>query len=347
MSRPKSLALGLALAGSILFACAAAPAFAYDQALVDAAKKEGRVTWYTTQIVDQFARPAAQAFQKKFGIKVDYVRADSNEVALRILNEGRANHMQADVFDGTAAVAALKKENLVLKWLPDAAATWPANLHDRDGYWTATNLYVLTPGYNTDLVPKGSQPKTWDDLLDPKWKGKMAWSSNPTSSGGSGFIGLVLAKLGQEKGMDYLHKLAAQKITGVSSSARQVLDQVIAGEYSIALQIFNNHPVISASKGAPVDWIQMNPAMGVFSVVSVTKGAPHTAAGKLLVDFLTSKDGQKVYRDADYISVDPNVPPKVASLRPNGSTFTAIYFTPEQIDRDMPKWADVYNKLFR
>ena len=347
MLRLRSLAVGVAIICGAFVATAVEPAMAYDQALVNAAKKEGHVTWYTTQIVDQFARPAAQAFEKLFGIKVDYVRADSNEVALRILNEGRAGRMQADVFDGTAAVAALKKEHLVLKWLPEAAMKWPSNLHDQDGYWTATNLYVLTPGYNTDLVPKGTQPKTWDDLLDPKWKGKMAWSSNPTSSGGAGFIGLVLAKLGQKDGMDYLRKLSTQKVTGVSSSARNVLDQTIAGEYSIALQIFNNHPVISAAKGAPIDWIPMDPAMGVFSVVSVTAGAPHPNAAKLLVDFLTSKEGQEVYRNADYISVDPEVPPKVANLRPDGVKFKAIDFTPEQIDADMPKWAGVYNKLFR
>ena len=84
----------------------------------------------------------------------------------------------------------------------------------------------------------------------------------------------------------------------------------MAGEYSIALQIFNNHAVISAAQGAPVAWIPMNPAMGVLSVVSVTAGAPHPNAGKLLVDFLASPDGQNIFRDADYIPVDPAVPPK-------------------------------------
>jgi ABC-type Fe3+ transport system substrate-binding protein len=347
MPRQGRFACFTCLAGAILLSLLTEPAFAFDQALVAAAKKEGQVTWYTTQIIDQFARPAAEAFEKEFGIKVNYVRADSNAVALRILNEGRAGRVQADVFDGTAAVAALKKENLVLKWEPDAVAHWPANLHDSEGYWAATNLYVLTPGYNTDLVPKGTEPKTWNDLLAPKWKGKMVWSSNPTSSGGPGFIGLVLAQLGQEQGMDYLRKLSAQKVTGVSFAARQVLDQVIAGEYSVALQIFDNHPVISAAQGAPCDWVPMNPAMGVFSVISVTKGAPHVAAGKLLVDFLTSREGQNLYRAANYIPVDPEVPPKVPALRPDGVKFKAVYFTPEQIDSDMPKWASTYNQLFR
>ena len=129
----------------------------------------------------------------------------------------------------------------------------------------------------------------------------MVWNSNPSPSGAAGFIGLVLAQLGQDTGMDYLRKLADQHITGVSFAARQVLDQVIAGEYAIALEIVNNHAVISASQGAPSDWIPINPAFGVFSVVSVTKDAPHVNAAKLLVDYLTSKEGQALYRAADYI----------------------------------------------
>ena len=81
------------------------PAMAADQSLIDAAKKEGHVTWYTTQIVDQFARPAAEAFEKKYGIHVDYVRADPIDIVLRISNEGKAGHVQADVFDGTSTDA--------------------------------------------------------------------------------------------------------------------------------------------------------------------------------------------------------------------------------------------------
>ena len=87
---------------------------------------------------------------------------------------------------------------------------------------------------------------------------------------------------------------------------------MIAGEYSIALQIFNNHAVISAAQGAPVTWIPMNPATGILSVFSVTEGAPHPNAARLFVDYLVSADGQKLFRDADYLPVDPAVPPKRA-----------------------------------
>ena len=98
--------------------------------MIDAAKKEGQVVWYTTQIIDQFARPAAAAFEKKYGIKVSYVRANSNEVALRVLNEAKAGRMQADVFDGTGATASLKKEGIVAKCIPENAKRFPKEYID-------------------------------------------------------------------------------------------------------------------------------------------------------------------------------------------------------------------------
>jgi iron(III) transport system substrate-binding protein len=320
---------------------------AADPALIAAAKKEGQLTWYTTQIVNQFARPAAIAFEKKYGIRINYIRADSNEVTLRILNEGKAGRVQADVFDGTGAAASLKKDGLVAKFVPKNASRLPSRFVDPDGYWVATNLYVLTPGFNTDLIKKGSEPRTFQDLLDPKLRGKMAWNSNVTPSGAAGFIGVVLAEMGDEKGMAYLRQLSQQKITGLGVSARQVLDQVIAGEYAIALNIFNNHAVISAAKGAPSHWTPMEPALAVLSCLSLTAGAPRPNAGKLFIDFLMSEDGQKLYRDADYLPVDPDVSPLFPELRPDGVKFRAIYMTPEQINESLPKWGAIYKDVFR
>ncbi len=340
-----------AFARSVI-ACAAAllvcaPAYAANEALIQAARKEGQLTWYTTQIVNQFARPAAEAFQKKYGIRVNYVRADSNEVTLRLQNEGRAGRVQADVFDGTGATAALKKDKFVAKYIPESADRLPPQFKDKDGYWVATNLYVLTPGFNTELVKAGTEPQTFQDLLDPKWRGKIAWNSSVTPSGAAGFIGVVLTHMGEEKGMTYLRQLSGQRVTGLQVAARQVLDQVIAGEYAIALNIFNNHAVISASKGAPSAWIPMEPSLAVFSCLSLTEGAPRPNAGKLFIDFLMSEEGQKLYRDADYLPVDPAVSPKDPALRPGDGSFKAVFMTPEEIFDNLPKWGAIYKDIFR
>ena len=333
-----------AFAGAIV--CASHSGWAADAALIEAAKKEGSVTWYTTQIVDQLARPAANAFEKKYGMKVNLTRADSLQVALRLSNEAKAGKMQADVYDSTSISLAMKEQKIPLKWQPDAAKTLPKQFSDPEGYWTAGSGNVITTGYNTNLVPKGTQPKTYADLLDDKWKGRMVWNSQPGQSSGPGFVGTVLAAMGEDKGMDYLRKLSKQKVTGLQQAARQVLDQVIAGEYAIGLQIFNNHAFISAGQGAPTDWQPLEKSMRYSLVFSVTREAPHPNAGKLFADFMTSKDGQIVFREADYMTVDPDVPPKTPELLPDGGKFEAIYFTPEQLESQMPKWTAVVKELF-
>ena len=171
---------------------------AAEPALIDAAKKEGEVIWYTTQIIAQLVRPVSVAFEKKYGIKVRSTRANSTELSVKIINESRAGRPQSDVFDGTSTVVPLKKEGFVLQWLPDPAKAYPAPYKDPEGYWVANNLFFLTPGFNTALVPKGTEPRSYQALLDPKWRGKIAWSTSPTSSGGPGFIGTVLTEMGTE-----------------------------------------------------------------------------------------------------------------------------------------------------
>jgi ABC-type Fe3+ transport system substrate-binding protein len=322
-------------------------AHAIDAAVIAAAKQEGEVVWTSTQIVNQLVRPVAAAFEKKYpGIKLRYTRANANEVAIKILNESRAGRPQSDVFDGTSTVVPLKQQGFVMQWQPDAAKDYPALYRDPDGYWIASNLYINTPGYNTALVPKGMEPRTYQDLLDPRWKGKMAWNALPSTSGGVGFIGTVLAEMGEQNGMDYLRAFAKQKVANVAAAARQVLDQVIAGEYAIALQIFNHHAVISAKKGAPVDWIKMEPATGTLSVIGIQKNAPHPNAAKLLVDFIISKEGQQIYRDADYLTADPAVPALDPSLKPEEGHFRVRFFPPETIESNLPRWKQIFDDLF-
>ena len=343
-SRHRSLVAGL-IASVAAFATNAA--FAADAALIEAAKKEGEVVWYSTLIVDQLVRPVASAFEKKYGIKVLYARANATENAVKVINETRAGKVQVDVFDGSTTVVPIKREGYALKWLPDAAKNYPAEYKDPEGYWIATNLYVITPGYNTTLVPKGTEPRTYQDLLDAKWRGKLVWSSVPAASGAPGLIGVVLAEMGEDKGMAYLRELSKQKIANVATAARQVLDQVIGGEYSIALQIFNHHTVISAAKGAPIDWIAMEPVTGALNVAGIHKNAPHPNAAKLLVDFQTSREGQEIFRKVHYLPADPAVPALEPELKPEDGHFRARFFSPEQTEDDMPKWLKIFNDLFR
>jgi iron(III) transport system substrate-binding protein len=328
-----------------LLVALAAPARAADQALIDAAKKEGKVVWYTTLILQQLGTPIAEAFEKKYGIKVTYARANSAEIGLRVTNEARAGKVVASVIDGAQTTPVLKRENHVEKWMPPVDL--PKHLFDPDGYWVACNYYINTPGFNTDLVKKGTEPKTFEDLLDPKWKGKLAWNIQPSISAGQGFAGSLLIAWGEQRARAYLEKLAKQNITPLKVSGRQVLDLVIAGEYPIGLQIFNNHAFISSSKGAPVDWIKMEPPLVTYSVMSVLKDAPSPAAGRLLIDFIVSEEGQKVFADAGELPVHPGVKIKDPSMVPDGVAFKGTFLSPEAFDKQIPGWTKIFEEYFR
>ena len=324
-----------------------AQATAADAALIEMAKKEGQVVWLGTQAVDDLARPLIDAFEAKYGIKILYNRNTVTDIILKVSSEAEAGRYSVDVVDGTFTSQALKAKGLLLPWLPDRAASFPPELVDADRTWVALNLYFATPSFNTDLIAPADAPRTLQDLLNPRWRGKLAWSSVAGSATGAGFIGTILREMGQGPGMDYLKALSQQRVVGVPLQARALLDQVISGEYPIVLQSFNSQTVVAKAKGAPVEWIPMNPATGVLIVGSVLKGSPHPAAAKLLLDFLISEEGQRIFRDHDYVPSDPTMPPRDASAKPDGTKFRVLYFPPEQVLNDMPKWLEIYSSLFR
>ena len=121
-------------------------AVAADAALIAAAKKEGSVVWYTSLIIDQLVRPAVDASEKEYAVKVEYVRMDPNDIALKIAAEGRAGQMRSDISDGFG-MPGLVKAGYVDSWLPDHVKKWPQQYFDPKGYWTATNFFVLEPGF--------------------------------------------------------------------------------------------------------------------------------------------------------------------------------------------------------
>jgi ABC-type Fe3+ transport system substrate-binding protein len=314
--------IGLAAGLALFAASSAAGAVDIDPALIAKAKAEGQLVFYTNLIIDQIVRPLAQAFEAKYGITVNFTRADSQATILKLVNEARAGRTMADIWNLSSGYKVLRSADIIAPFKAPDAAGLPEQYRDPAGYWIATNLYVLTPGYNTDLVPKGQVPMTFADLLDPKWKGKLVWKPNDVS-GAVGFIGNVLQSMGQAGGMAYLKQLAAQDVNLLDMSARAVLDRVIAGEYPIALQIFNTHAVISAKKGAPVDWIRMEPATLTFQFAGLTKSPPHPNAGLLFLDYMVSPEGQKIFQDAGYLPARADVPATVADLTPAGGGFKA------------------------
>ena len=149
--------------------------------------------------------------------------------------------------------------------------------------------------------------------------------------------------------MPQLRRQALTSLLAISCHATSIglLDKVIAGEYAIALEIFNNHAAISARKGAPVTWLEMEPALAVLSVAAVLQGAPHPHAGKLFLDFLVSSEGQKIVCEAGEWPVDPNVAPIDPLRDPTTAISGRRTLAPAELGVARPKWTKIDDDIFR
>jgi ABC-type Fe3+ transport system substrate-binding protein len=315
--------------------------------LVDGAKKEGKLTFYTTLIVEQVVRPLKDAFEKEYPfVQVEYFRGNSDRIAHKLFAEYQAKRYAVDVIDGSSTTTMVRRAGLLQRFFSPYFAEYPAELKDAEGYWGVSNLYFHTIGYNTRMVKPSDVPKSFEDLLNPRWKGQMIWS---TGRGGGGplFVGNVLQTMGEGAGKAYLQKLRLQNIAKTTVSARQVLDLVIAGEYPIVLVIFNHHAYISKSAGAPSEWQALEPVAATISTIGLPKYAPHPHAAMLFLDFVLSKRGQKVMQLSNYLPAHPEIPALQTDLKPGGGRFKRVnYMNPEQQFDKGNDWVDIFQKLF-
>jgi ABC-type Fe3+ transport system substrate-binding protein len=240
----------------------------------------------------------------------------------------------------------VKEAGYMQRFYSPHLAEYSDELKDAKGFWGSTNVYFMTLGYNTRSVKANEVPKTYEDLLHPRWKGQMMWSTS-RGSGAPQFIGNILMTMGEEKGKAYLQKLKGQNIAKSTASARQILDLVIAGEYPLAIQIFNHHAYISKQAGAPVEWQALEPVTATINTVGLTKNPPRPHASMLFLDFLLSKKGQKVVQLSNYLPSHPEMPALQADLKPGGGKFKkANYLSPEIIQDKSDAWGDYFQKEF-
>ena len=315
--------------------------------LVEGAKKEGRLMWYTTLIVDQVVRPVKEAFEKEYPfIQLEFYRGNAENVIRKVLAEYQAKRYDVDIVDGSLPPVMGKRAGFMQRFYSPYLAEYPAEMKDPQGFWASTNLYFLTLGYNSRMVKPNEVPKTNEDLLNPRWKGQMMWSTS-RGSGAPLFIGNVLLTMGQEAGKAYLQKLKGQNIAKTTASNRQVLDLVIAGEYPIALHMFNHHAYISKRAGAPVDWYPIEPVTATIHTIGLTKNAAHPYATMLFLDFVLSEKGQKVYQQASYLPAHPKVPAIQVDLKPDWGRFKkALYMNADILLDKGNEWADYFQNQF-
>jgi iron(III) transport system substrate-binding protein len=295
-------------------------------------------------------RPIADGFSKKYPfVKITTYRADSEDIVQKVAAEVRANNNVADVIEGTGAGEEAVAANIAQPYYSPAIEAFPPQYRDPNGLWTPTRLSYYSIAYNTRMVPADKVPKSYDDLLDPQWKGKIAWRIG-SSSGTPLFITNLRLAWGEEKARAYFDKLKDQKIVNFGAgSARTLVDRVIAGEYAIALNIFAHHPLISKAKGAPVNSQLMDPVATTAATMGVVKGAHHPYSALLLVDYLLSKEGQQILASAEYFPVDPEVPPlaSLASIVPKVAGVPENFVGPDKLIKYTDSSEEIFQKLFR
>ncbi len=320
-----------------------------EQKLIEGAAREGQVVLYSAMIVNQTLRPLAAAFAKKYPfLKMTYWRADSEELLPKISAEVRGRNVVADLFEGSGGGEVAVAAGLTQPFYSPVLAEYPAAYRDPTGNLAPTRLSYFGIAYNTRQVAADRVPKTYEDLLDPRWKGRMAWPYATTGR----YLFLINLRLawGEDRAMAYFKKLAEQKIINFASgSARTLVDRVIAGEYPIALNIYAHHPLISAAKGAPVDTRLLDPVPSVAGTISVVKDAPHPHAAMLLLDFILSREGQEILSDADYFPANPDVParPQLAGIVPKSAGFNENFIPPQQLNSYIDGTDQILQSLFR
>jgi iron(III) transport system substrate-binding protein len=281
-----------------------------DQRVLAGAKKEGQLTLYTA-FRPQDLPALIEPFEKKTGIKVTAWRSGATNVMQRVMKEAAGNRHEVDVvLVPSTEMEALRREKLLhVVRSPGQKDLLPAA---QPGHreWSPVLLNVLVPTYNTNLIKKEDLPKSYADLLDPKWKGKLGVESKLDE-----WYLTVVASMGEDKGQRYFSELAARN--GLSSRLGMSLvnNLVISGEVPLALAIYKDLPEKAKRKGAPIDWFVLDPIVAQAFVVAIPKRAPRSHAALLFHDYLLSEETQKLLLSLDFHVANTKVQPPQTALR--------------------------------
>jgi len=317
---------------------------ATNDSLIEAARCEGQTRWYTT-LLPEATSPLVAAFEKRYPkIKIEVIRENAMRNASKIIAESKTGKPLADLFDGTTTAAILMKSGLTQPYKANSASDIPDRYKDPGGHWTATVLYFFTTCFNADLVSENDKPKTFEDLLDPKWRGKMLWSDQSGLTAGAGFVGNILLIMGQIEGMAYLNKLKKQDIAKMSVSANEILVAVAKGRYALGLQTANHHTLLRREEGFNVGWLKIEPLMGFSNNIGLVKDALHPNTAKLLINFVLSVEGQTLLQQASHLPANTRVEISDPTLR---SGFKANYISPPMAAQNMDEWQAIFNNMFK
>ena len=272
-----------------------------EQRLIAGGKREGALTMYSNAPTDDNAALVG-AFEKKYGIKVNLYRASSEEIRQRALAEAAAGRFDVDfILNNGPAMEAMAGEKLLAEVRSPYLADVMARAIPPHREWVGFCLKVLVQAYNTGLVKTSELPKSYSDLRDPRWKGRIAIEADDSDW----FAGLM-GQLGEDAGVKLFREIAASNGFSARKGHTLLTNLVAAGEAPLALTVFNYTAEQLKKRDAPIDWFVIEPLISMPNSVAVARMAPHPSAAVLMFDFMLS-DAQKILADRDYVATSRKV----------------------------------------
>lgn len=308
--------------------------------LEEGARKEGTLTWYTPGTVPTLVLPTIKAFNKKYpDIKVEYFRGDTRALFTRVTEEYQARRHTFDVLDDQAPFLYEGRKIMQSFYSPalvnldeDAVRKEPGA---SDSFWAGHWETCMILMYNTNKVPKGEAPKTYQDLLNPKWKGKMTL---PTTTTGIYWVGNILTHQGEE----FVSRIAKQDVRVQNISGGALGELVVSGEVPLTPATYTSNAVKSLAAGAPVGVSFLEPVGCTLYGITLSRNAPHPHAAMLFIDFNLSKDAAEA-REPNYASPRKDMVGKGMASGP----FKKWYYSlvPDAA-KTHKRWRDVFMQNF-
>jgi iron(III) transport system substrate-binding protein len=310
-----------------------------EKIILEGAKKEGQVTFYTSNT--WVAGPVSKEFEKKYPfVKANVWRSDSKELMKRLTEEVTAARFLADVVETSPEYITILMSNKMLQEYvsPELSAyDDEAKIKGKRGVyaWTNREIYISL-GFNTKLIPPAEAPKTVRDYLDPRWKGKMSIAGTST---GVQWVGALTEALGRE----FVEKVSTQDINVQNMSGAALSGLIASGEVPLSPTIFNSNIFTHKQAGAPVEWRPLDPVVAGVGTSGMVLNSPHPYAALLFLDYLHSKVGQEAAMKGGLSSARKDI----GSLE---QKFKKIYieskYTPEEFEKKYNEWETLMRRLF-
>ena len=305
-----------------------------QQRLVEGAKKEGPLSIYTSLQSDDMGALVA-GFEKKYGLKSTVWRAGSDKVLQRAVTEARANRHTVDIVEtnGPELESMSREKILVAVKSPHLSQLMPQALHPH-GEWVVSRLNVFVQAYTTKLVKKEELPKTWDDLLHPRWKGRLGIEAEDQD-----WMAGIFGEVGEAKGVKLFKDMVASNGMSVRKGHTLLTQLVVSGEIPFALTVYGYKAQQFKEQGAPIDWLSIGTPVARSNGVAVFKAAPNPHSAILFFDFEISEEGQKILADRDFVPTSTKIenPMKKGPLK--------LLDTRLMVD-EYDKWTKLYAEIF-